>query len=318
MTRVLIHTDAAEEALTILTARHPSLTFETCDSYEGLPDAVANFRPEVIYTCRFSPATFPREAMIEAPDVRWISNAGSGVNHLAPWDPAKTTVTNSAGVAADAMAEFALAAMLHFATGRPQLQADQVNRTWAGRMTRPLSGETLLCVGLGPTGRRMATLGKALNMTVLGVRASGADTQNVDHVYRPPEISEALAKADFILVCLPLTPSSRGLINDAALAAVKPGAVLVDLSRGGIVDTGALIKSLDEQRLSGAALDVFETEPLPPDSPLWSRSDVLISPHCSGVYEGWEARSVEMFADNLDRWLAGLPLHNIVDPVKGY
>ena len=318
MTRVLIHTDGAQAALEILQHHHPTIRFGTCTSYEGLAGAVADLAPEVVYTCRFSPAPFPRAAILDAPSVQWVSNAGSGINHLSPWDTARVTVTNSAGVAADAMAEFALAAMLHFATGRPQLARDQAAREWHARATRPLAGATLLCVGLGPTGRRMAALGRALGMQVLGVRASGAEADGVDRVYRPEEIADALARADYVLVCLPLTPASRGLIGPVALAAIKPGAILVDLSRGGIVDHAALTAALDDGRLAGAALDVFPTEPLPADAPLWSREDVLISPHCSGVYAGWERRSVEMFSDNLRRWISGEPLQNVVDPERGY
>lgn len=318
MTRVLIHTDATDETLDILTARLPDLIFAICDSYDGLPAALAAHQPEVVYTCRFSPAPFPREALVEAGSVRWISNAGSGVNHLAPWDPARVTVTNSAGVAADAMAEFALAAMLHFATGRPQLARDQAARRWETRMTRPMAGATLLCIGLGQTGRRMAALGKALGMQVLGVRAIAAPTGNVDRVFGPDQLKEAFADADYILVCLPLTDTSTGLLGPAAFAAVKPGAVFVDLSRGGIVDHNQLTAALDDGRLLGAALDVFPVEPLPKGDPLWQRENVLISPHCSGVYEGWEVRSVELFADNLHRWARGEPLKNVVDPAKGY
>lgn len=318
MTRVLIHTDTAEAALGILSNRLPDLSYAICDSYDGLAGAVAEHQPEIVYTCRFSPAAFPRDALLEAEGLRWISNAGSGVNHLAPWDPARITVTNSAGVAVDAMAEFSLAAMLHFATGRPQLARDQTARRWRARMTRPMAGATLLCVGLGQTGRRMAALGKALGMQVLGVRASAVRADNVDRVFAPDELPQALAEADYVFVCLPLTPSSQGLLGEAAFAALKPGAVLVDLSRGGIVDHDQMIAALDDGRLAGVALDVFPAEPLSSDDPLWRREDVLISPHCSGVYEGWEARSVEMFADNLERWLAGKPLQNVVDPVKGY
>lgn len=318
MTRVLIHTDAAAVALDILRAHLPNLTYATCNTFDGLAAAVAAHQPEVVYSCRFSPDPFPREALVEAESVRWISNAGSGVNHLAPWDPARVTVTNSAGVAADAMAEFALAAMLHFATGRPQLARDQAARRWRARMTRPLAGATLLCVGLGQTGRRMAALGAALGMRVLGVRASAAPTDNVGRVFAPDHLPEAMAAADYIFVCLPLTAASQGLMGRAAFAAVKRGAVLVDLSRGGIVDHDQMTAALDDGRLAGVALDVFPSEPLAQDSPLWAREDVLISPHCSGVHEGWEARSVEMFADNLERWRAGQPLRNVVDPARGY
>ena len=111
---------------------------------------------------------------------------------------------------------------------------------------------------------------------------------------------------------------ARGLIDAAAFAALKPGAVLVDVSRGGIVRQAALVDALKSGRLRGAVLDVFETEPLPGESPLWDMDNVIVTPHCSSVYDGWERRSVEMFCDNLDRWKRGEPLQNVVDPTRGY
>lgn len=318
MTRVLLHTDDAETAERILRAHHPDVEIATCADYDGLGDCVSTFQPDVVYSSRFSPATFPREALVGATSVKWISNAGSGCNHLLPWDPQQLTVTNSAGVAAEAMAQFALGAMLRFSMDVPGLMSDQRDRIWRARAVAPLTGKTLLLVGVGKTGQEAARLGAALGMRVTGVRRSAAPTQHLQHVYPPADISTVMADADFVLVCLPLTDQSRGLIGANALAAVKRGAVLIDLSRGGIVDMDALIDALDDGRLKGAALDVFPTEPLPADDPLWARKDILISPHCSGVYDGWEARSVEMFVANLSRWRAGETLENIVDPVAGY
>ena len=318
MTKVLLHTDDPETALEVMTEAHPDLTPAVCDDYEGLAATLAQHEPEVVYTCRFSPAPFPREALLTTPSVRWISNAGSGVNHLAPWDPTRVTVTNSAGVAAEAMAEYALSCFLHFAMDRPGLMADQAARVWRPRNVAPLFGRTLLCIGLGKTGRRMAALGAALGMRALGVRASGSETENVERVWTPDRIAEPMAEADFILVCLPLTTETRDMIGDDALAAAKPGAVLVDLSRGGILNEAALIAALDDGRLSGAALDVFSEEPLPGESALWRRDDILVSPHCSGVFPGWETRSLRLFAENLSRWRRSEVLENVVAPEKGY
>jgi phosphoglycerate dehydrogenase-like enzyme len=117
---------------------------------------------------------------------------------------------------------------------------------------------------------------------------------------------------------LPLTAKTRHLLDEAQFAAMKRGAVLIDVSRGGIVRHAALIESLREGRLKGAALDVFEREPLPPESPLWNMPNVIITPHCSSVYDGWERRSIEMFCDNVERWRRGEKRHNIVDPCRGY
>jgi phosphoglycerate dehydrogenase-like enzyme len=201
----------------------------------------------------------------------------------------------------------------------PGLQADQADRHWRpGRAVSPLTGRTLLLVGVGRTGQQAARLADALGMRVEGVQRTPRPMRHLAAVHAPDDIAGAMVGADYILVCLPLTDASRGLIGTAALSAVRPGAVLVDLSRGGIVDPAALLRALDAGRLKGAALDVFPTEPLPPENLLWGRPDVLISPHCSGVYDGWEARAVEMFADNLNRWRTDQPLENIVDPVAGY
>ena len=117
---------------------------------------------------------------------------------------------------------------------------------------------------------------------------------------------------------VPLLPSTRGLIGARAFAAMKPGAVLVDVSRGGVVDEPALLAALESGRLRGAARDVFAREPLPEESPLWDAPNLIVTPHCSAVYEGWEDRSVAMFAENLGRWCRGEPLANVVDPARGY
>lgn len=317
--KVLLHTQYPDPAVEILAVDHPDITPATWTDYDGLADAVDRAKPEVVFTNRFAPGDFPRAALIDAPSVKWVSNAGSGVNHLMPWDPAVMTVSNSAGVAADAMAHYALSAMLHFAMDLPGLKADQAKRHWQmNRTVRPLTGATLLIIGLGKTGSHMASIAEPMGMHVLGIRARPQPTPHVAEVGAPADLPDMLARADYILVAMPLLDSTRGLLNAGMLAHVKPGAVLVDVSRGGIVDPTAMIAALDDGRLAGAALDVFETEPLPAKDPLWARDDVLVSPHCSGVYEGWEAKSVEMFAQNLTRWRTGQPLQNVVDPARGY
>ena len=125
-------------------------------------------------------------------------------------------------------------------------------------------------------------------------------------------------RANFILCCVPLLETTRGLGGADAFAAMKPSAVLIDVSRGGVVDESALLAALRTQRIKGAALDVFATEPLPASHPLWDMENVIITPHCSSVYEGWDTRSLEMFSRNLTRYRRGEALDNIVDPVSGY
>lgn len=317
--KILLHTQNTETARRIVQAEHPDIEPILCQTYAALSETVAEHQPEVVFSNRFDPRPFPREALIGVSSVRWVSNGGSGVNHLMPWDPTEVTVTNSAGVAADAMAQFALGTFLHFAMDVPGLQRDQAARRWdMTRAMRPLDGAVLLIVGLGKTGSRMAALGSALGMHVIGMRARPKPTPHVADVIGPDGLMGALPKADYILVCLPLLDTTRGLLGEDAFAAVKPGAVLTDVSRGGIVDPWALSDAIHDGRLRGAALDVFDPEPLPSDSPFWHLPNVLISPHCSGVYEGWEEKSLQMFSANLKRWRNDEPLMNVVDPTRGY
>jgi phosphoglycerate dehydrogenase-like enzyme len=276
-------------------------------------------RPDILYTIRFDgTAGFPRQAIVASPTLRWVSVGGSGTDHLAPWDPSRITVTNAAGVGAETMAQYAAAAMLSFTLGLPALAADQRRGRWAQHHVASVKGRTLAILGLGQTGRATAKLAKALGMHVTGIRARPLPMPDVDRVEPPERLHDILGDADFVLVCLPLTQMTRGLIDVPALLAMKPGAVLIDVSRGGIVCQAALIDALRAGRLSGAVLDVFETEPLPQGNPLWVMENVIVTPHCSSVYDGWERRAIEMFCDNADRWRRGLQLENIVDPQRGY
>ena len=317
--KVMLHTDAAEAGLEIVRAAHPDLEVHSCDSYADLPSALADTKAEVVYSVRFAGSPgFPQKAIVEAGTVRWVSVGGSGTDHLMPWDANKVTVTNAAGVASDMMAEYALAAMLAFSLDLRGFERAQKDRRWSRRPVRPIGGRTLLIIGLGHTGCALARRAKAMGMTVLGLRATPVPTENVDETFGIGALTRLLPRADFVTVCVPLAPSTLGLLGPHAIAAMKPGSVLIDVSRGGVVDGQALVAALNEGRIAGAALDVFETEPLPPDHPLWGMENVILTPHCSSVYDGWDRKAVAMFADNLGRYRRGEPLCNIVNPERGY
>nr|WP_290428752.1 D-2-hydroxyacid dehydrogenase [Defluviimonas salinarum] len=208
--------------------------------------------------------------------------------------------------------------MLAFSLDLRGFARAQAERRWtAGRVT-PIEGRTLLILGLGQTGQAVARRARAMGMTVLGVRARPQPTNHVDEVHGMEALPALWPRADFVLVSVPLLPSTRGLVGTDAFAAMKPGAVLIDVSRGGVCDEPALIAALQDGPLKGAALDVFATEPLPADHPLWAMENVILTPHCSSVYDGWAEKSVAMFAENLDRYRRGAALHNIVDPERGY
>lgn len=316
---VLLHTDDPATAREVLARDHGDLMLHDCTSYDGLAAAIAATGAEVVYSTRFAgPKNFPRQALIESPGIRWVSVGGSGTDHLQPWDSARLTVTNAAGVAADMMAEYALGMMLNFALELPRFRRQQRNREWVPAMVRPIAGRTLLILGLGKTGMATARRARAMGMATIGVRANPAPSPDLDEVHGIDALPALWGRADFILCCVPLLPSTRGLIGTAAFAAMRQGAVLIDVSRGGVVDGAALLAALDSGRLAGAALDVFETEPLPAGHPIWGHDNVMVTPHSSSVFDGWEKAAFVMFAENLMRYRRGLPLHNIVDPQRGY
>jgi phosphoglycerate dehydrogenase-like enzyme len=317
--KLLVHFDKPGPILEVLRRRHPDLEIVCCEDYQSLPALLAREKPDILYSIRFGGTPgFPRLAILDCPSLRWVSVGGSGTDHLAPWDAARLTVTNAAGVGAETMAQYAVAAMLHFTLGLPAFAEQQRAHRWAPGSVASVSGRSTVILGLGKTGQAVARLAKALDQRVIGIRARPQPTSNVDRVEPLERLHEVLGEADFLVVCVPLTTHTGGLVDGAALRAIKPGAVLVDVSRGGVVRQAALIEALRSGRLKGAALDVFETEPLPPESLLWGMANVIITPHCSSVYDGWEQRSIEMFCDNLDRWRRGAPLESVVNPERGY
>ena len=316
---VILHTDAPNDALALAQRRHPGVNFVACDSYAALPDAITQTQAEVIYSVRFAGTVdFPREAVLNSPSVKWVSVGGSGTDHLQTWDTDRVTVTNAAGVAADMMAEYAIGALLHFNLDFPGFRAAQTARRWIAGTVTPIEGQTIAIVGLGQTGQAIARRAKELGMRTIGVRARPKDTPFVDEVHPTAGLDDLLGIADCIAICVPLLDATRGMIGAAQIAAIKPDAVLVDVSRGGVVDQTALSRAMVEGHLKGAALDVFETEPLPQTSPFWDMQNVIVTPHCSSVFDGWALKSVTMFCDNLDRYIANKPFHNIVDPHLGY
>ncbi|BAV50693.1 Probable D-isomer specific 2-hydroxyacid dehydrogenase [Mesorhizobium loti] len=316
---VILHTDKPAGALAVLAETHPDLPVHPCDSYAGLPELIERVAAEVVYSIRFDGTPrYPRQALVESPTVKWVSIGGSGTDHLGRWDPTRVTVTNSAGVAAGMLAEYALGAMLSFSLDLRGFERRQQARQWGGGRVEPIEGKTVLIIGLGKTGEAVAKRAKAMGMHTLGIRARPKPTPCLDEVHGVDALLPLIGHADFVICCVPLLPTTRGLLGKAAFAAMKPSAVLIDISRGGVVEEAALLAALDAKQIKGAALDVFATEPLPAEHPLWGYDNVAITPHCAAVYDGWDIKSVRMFADNLARYRRGEPLENVVSPERGY
>lgn len=317
--RVVLHNSDTAPLAQALRAAHPDVPYETCESYDAMPALIDSFKPDAVYSVRFAGTPgYPRDALFGPGGPRWVANGGAGTDHYGHWDTAQTTVTNAAGVAAGMMAEYIMGGFLHFTLDVPGLQDDKAARRWQARLVRPLAGKTVLIVGLGNTGRAVAERAKAFGMTVLGTRARPQEMPHIDEVHASDALPTLLPRADFIAVCTPLIPATRGLIGAEQIALMKPGVIFADVSRGGVVDQTALHAALKAGHVGAAALDVFEVEPLPEASPLWDLENVLISPHCSSVYAEWEAASFQLFLDNLGRFIRGEDLVNVVDPARGY
>jgi len=318
--RVIIHNDRTEHMAARLAELVPGAAVAECHDYDSMPGLVRDFRPDAAYSVKFGGnAGYPRDALLGPDGPGWVAVGGSGCDHLGQWDADRVSVTNSAGVAAAMMAEYVFGCLLHFTLDMPGLMRDKAAHEWmSARRVAPLAGKTILIVGLGHTGQAVAARARAFGMRVIGTRARPREMDNVDEVHSADELPDLWGRADAIVVSVPLLPSTRKLIDARAFAAMKPSALLVDVSRGGVIDGGALVNALRNWTIAGAALDVFETEPLPPESPFWELENAIVSPHCSAVYDGWDMASFELFIENLKRWQRGEALRNVVEPARGY
>ena len=315
MRPVLIAHNAPDDFRDLLAARFPGVRFVYAATAPEVVGGLREHDPEVVFSIKHPGFPGPAHAPIPAhPSVRWIQVGGSGFDHLAPWDTARVLVTNGAGVLAPYLAETVTGAMLALGCGFPNYAEQQRERRWRPVPFIPLRGRTLLVVGFGRVGGCVARNARALGMRVLGVRGRPAPHPEADEMHGPDALEALLPRADFVSLHVRLNPATRGLFSREAIAAMKPGACLVNTSRGAVVDETALVDALRSGHVGGACLDVFETEPLPVESPLWSMRNVLITPHASDNVVGWPRRFAALFADNLDRWRAGEPLLNRVSP----
>jgi phosphoglycerate dehydrogenase-like enzyme len=256
-----------------------------------------------------------------AGDLRWIQAASAGVDGLLFPDLVRShvVVTNARGVFDRAMAEYVLALLLAFAKGLVGVIDRQRRKEWRPRDTEGLAGKRVVIVGVGPIGRAVGGACAGLGMTVRGVGTTARGGDDVFRtVYGVDELAEACGWADYVVGVLPNTVGTRGIFDAEVFAAMKPSARFVNVGRGSTVDEPALIEALREGRIAGAAIDVFEREPLPPESPLWELPTAIVSPHMSGDFAGWREALVELFVENLERYLTGRPLKNVVDKERGY
>lgn len=264
--------------------------------------------------------------LVEAdPQLRWVHavQAGAGAfvtgAGLSAEQLARVTITTSAGVHAGPLAEFAMFGMLAGSQDLARLQRLQAAREWPGRLqTAQLSGSTAVIVGAGEIGKAVAARAKAMGMRTIGVKRRVEDVPGFDEIVGSDSLRDVVSAADHLVVTLPGTAHTEKMVDADVLAACKQGVVVVNVGRGTVIDEAALIAALRSGQVASAALDVFEVEPLPADSPLWGMPNVIVSPHSATLDAGEEGRVAALFCDNLRRYLDGTELRNIVDPVQGY
>lgn len=254
--------------------------------------------------------------------LRWVQLTHAGAERVdARLLGPNATVTTIGGMSSGPIAEWAIGYMLIFAKGVPRLWRSQQAHRYDRFMPRELAGSTVGIVGLGSIGSEVAKRARALGCRVIGMRrtAVGSEVHPLaDEVVPPTGLATLLATSDYVVLAAPLTEETRGIIDAAALASMKPGAILINVARGGLVDEAALVDALRAGTIGGAALDVFATEPLPADSPLWDLERAILSPHIAAGTDRLYERATAIFCDNLARYLRGEPLLNVVDVSRGY
>lgn len=292
-------------------------------------------RTEVLYAANILPT--PEQA----PALRWVQFHIAGIDrHVAHplFQKEGLLVTTLSGAAMSQMAEYVLTMLLALGRKLPALANSQKKAEWPkDRYERftpfELRGKTVGIVGYGSVGRQVARLLQPFGVTVLVAKHNAKQTHDSGYmpdglgdpqgdfarrIYPFQALTSMLHECHFAIVTTPLTPQTRGLVSAQALNALKPGAYLVDISRGGVVDHAGLLDALKNGKLAGAALDVFPEEPLPASSPLWQMPNVIITPHISGHSSQYDERAVTLFSENLLRYLSGLPLYNLFDRDRGY
>jgi phosphoglycerate dehydrogenase-like enzyme len=259
-------------------------------------------------------------ALARAEQLKWVQSWAAGPDSaLYPEMVASPVIlTCCKGNGGVPLAEHAMMLMMMLNTGAVQWLDAQHDREWRRHVHPELNGQTCGIIGLGHSGADLAAKAQSFHMRVIGVRRTEQPTAGVDVVLTRERLPELLAESDFVVVTAPFTPETAGLLGEREFQLMKPTASVVCISRGGIIQEDALLKALQQGQIAGAGLDALGTEPLPADSPLWDAPNTIVTPHNGATTRGTQRRGLEIFIDNLRRFAAGDPLHNVVDKAAGY
>lgn len=307
MTKLLILLTLPEKVRTQyyngIRARFPDIEVNIVDHNSKVDPYIAD--ADVLVT--FGPM-MAEHVLEKAAKLKWIQALGSGVDGITdrPALRKEVVVTNLHGIHGPPVSEAALMAMLALARGLPRTVRNQQQHKWE-RTVPPslLKGKTVVIFGVGVISSELAPKCKALGMRVIGVSSTARAVPGFDHVHARSELVQAAGEADYLVLLTPYSAATRGSIGAAVFAAMKPSSYLVNLARGGVVDEDALMAALRQDRIAGAALDVFNQEPLPDSHPLWAMDNVLVTPHLGGFYDGYVNEALPVIEHNLHKFLAG-------------
>jgi phosphoglycerate dehydrogenase-like enzyme len=305
-----------------LAKEFPQLQIAQRTSYDGIEEELRD--AEIIFTISLRAEQFAATRKL-----RWVHAPTAAVHQFLFPEMASSDVlvTNSREVHGPVVAEHVLALIFALAKKISQAAIFQQKRVWSqeaiwndGPHPREIAGATLGLIGVGSIGRRVAKMASALGMRVIAIREhlEKGSPEGVEAVFSPADLDQLLMQSDYVVLAAPLVAVTHNLIDADRLALMKPDACLINVGRGAQVDEAALVEALLARRIGGAALDVFEREPLPADSPLWSANNLLITPHTAGLTEKLWQRHYDLFSENLHRYLAHKPLLSVVDKQRGY
>lgn len=280
--------------------------------------------PEEAADCEILMGYFPPDLIRTMPNLKWVQTPAAGVERLCAdiYRNPETILTNCSGAFGIAIAEYMLTGLLMLMRNMPAYMENQRSLVWKCAGTcRSIYGSKITVVGMGDIGTQFAARAKAMGAYIRGVRrTAGTAADSFDEVYTSDRLIEAVQGVDAVVLCLPGTSQTAGIVSAEVISAMSPGTIVVNCGRGYTMDQSALIAALQEKRIAGAVLDVFETEPLEQESPLWNMENVIVTPHISGHDDDPIniAFIYDIFTENLKRWLNGQALTHVVDRTLGY
>lgn len=317
---VLVMADPAAPALKELDAIGPGVTVRIDKTADALGEAVRDAR--VLFNWTGSKAEV-KKVLETAPKLEWIHAMYAGLDRSLFPELIESPIplTNGSGVFSQSLGEFVMLGILYFAKDVPRRIRAKAEHKWDVFDNAEISRQTVGIVAHGDIGRAVARRAKAMGMRVLAQRrntARRAGDEDVDRVYAASELHAMLPECDYVAVTAPLTEETRGMIGTREFELMKPSAVILNVGRGPVIDETAMVEALRSKRIRGAALDVFDVEPLPAENPLWDLDNVFMTSHCADHVDGWVESAVVFFLEQFRRWQNREPLRNVVDKRAGY